>query len=322
MYQEKYSITWQTYSDHLKGMMKEFMMNEDFSDVTLVSEDKKQIKANINILSLCSPFFNDFLKKDKNFSPIMYLRGVQYSELESIMQFIYLGEATFYEDRMEEFLAVAKSLEIKQLCDFESNNKIQPNIHPSQNDQDNLIELVEDQADISDNEIEEVMGKNEYDQCHMNLNKRAQVHEGVKYECDHCDYQTSTQLHYFTHIQSKHDGIKYDCDQCDYKATSKLNISRHIQSKHEGIKYNCDQCNYKATRKDNLVTHKQSKHEGIKYNCDQCDYQAARKDNLVIHKQSVHEGVKYGCVHCDHQYKYKSDLNKHIQSKHKVFKFA
>ena len=29
--------------------MKELMMNEDFSDVTLVTEDKKQIKANINI---------------------------------------------------------------------------------------------------------------------------------------------------------------------------------------------------------------------------------------------------------------------------------
>ena len=33
-------------------MMKELMMNEDFSDVTLVTEDKKQIKANINIQML------------------------------------------------------------------------------------------------------------------------------------------------------------------------------------------------------------------------------------------------------------------------------
>ena len=53
MNQEKYSLTWQTYSDHLRSMMKELMMNEDYSDVTLVTEDKKQIKANINILSAC-----------------------------------------------------------------------------------------------------------------------------------------------------------------------------------------------------------------------------------------------------------------------------
>ena len=54
MHQEKYSLTWHTYSDHLKMMMKELMMNEDFSDVTLVTEDKKHIKAHINILSTCS----------------------------------------------------------------------------------------------------------------------------------------------------------------------------------------------------------------------------------------------------------------------------
>ena len=82
MHPEKYSLTWHTYADHLKGMMKELMINEDFSDVTLVTEDKIQIKANINILSACSPVFKDILKKDKNSNSIMYLRGIQYSELE------------------------------------------------------------------------------------------------------------------------------------------------------------------------------------------------------------------------------------------------
>ena len=108
MHPEKYSLTWDTYSGHLKSMMKELMVNEDFSDVTLVTEDKKQIKANINILSACSPVFKDTLKKDKNSNTIMYLRGIQFSELESIMQFIYLGEAAFYEERMDEFSCCGK----------------------------------------------------------------------------------------------------------------------------------------------------------------------------------------------------------------------
>ena len=99
MNQEKYSLTWQTYSDHLKSMMQELMMNVDFSDVTLVTEDKMQIKANMNILSACSPVFKDILKKEKNSSQIIYLRGIQFSEMDSIMQFIYLGEATFNEER-------------------------------------------------------------------------------------------------------------------------------------------------------------------------------------------------------------------------------
>ena len=94
MKQEKYSVSWHSYSDHLKIMMKELMMNEDFSDVTLVTEDKKHIKANINILSACSPVFKDILKKEKNSNQIMYLRGIQFSELESILQFIGCSQVT------------------------------------------------------------------------------------------------------------------------------------------------------------------------------------------------------------------------------------
>ena len=85
MHQEKYCLTWPSYSDHLRSMMKELMINEDFSDLTLVTEDKKQIKANVNILSACSPFFRDILNKEKHSNQIMYLRGVQYSEMESII---------------------------------------------------------------------------------------------------------------------------------------------------------------------------------------------------------------------------------------------
>ena len=52
--------------------MKELMVNEDLADITLITDDKKQIKANINILSACSPLFKDILKKEKNSSPIIY----------------------------------------------------------------------------------------------------------------------------------------------------------------------------------------------------------------------------------------------------------
>ena len=54
MDQEKYTLTWHTYPDHLRGMMKEMMMSEDFADVTLVTDDKKTVKAHRNILSACS----------------------------------------------------------------------------------------------------------------------------------------------------------------------------------------------------------------------------------------------------------------------------
>ena len=61
MHQEKYCLTWNAYSVHLRDMMKELMKSDDFADITLVTEDKKHKKAHKNILSACSSVFKDIL---------------------------------------------------------------------------------------------------------------------------------------------------------------------------------------------------------------------------------------------------------------------
>ena len=53
---------------------------------------------------------------------------------------------------------------------------------------------------------------------------------------------------------SAHEGIKYQCDFCDYKATQKNALKTHKMSVHEGIRYQCD--HYKATHKSALKRHK------------------------------------------------------------------
>ena len=111
MHEEKYTLTWHTYSDQLRNILKEMSSDDSFADVTLVTDDKKQIKAHRNILSACSSVFKEILQINTNNNhPVIYLRGIQYSEMESILQFIYMGEAKFYEERMNEFLNVAKNL--------------------------------------------------------------------------------------------------------------------------------------------------------------------------------------------------------------------
>ena len=95
-YQDKYTLTWHSYSDHLRKTLQEMMTSNAFADVTLVTDDKQQIMAHQSILSACSPVFKNILQLDStNTNPVIYLRGIQYSEMESIMQFIYLGEARF-----------------------------------------------------------------------------------------------------------------------------------------------------------------------------------------------------------------------------------
>ena len=91
------------------------MTSGEFADVTLVTDDKQQIRAHRNILSACSPVFKNILQLNTNITnPVIYLRGIQHCEMEAIMQFFYRGEAKIYEERMSEFLMVSENLEIKE----------------------------------------------------------------------------------------------------------------------------------------------------------------------------------------------------------------
>ena len=65
----------------------------DFSDVTLVCEDSRQIYAHRVILASSSSFFQNVLTKVMHSHPLIFLRGVPHSQLSAIMDFIYLGQA-------------------------------------------------------------------------------------------------------------------------------------------------------------------------------------------------------------------------------------
>ena len=305
MQKEKYSLTWQNYSDHLSSMMEGLMMNEDFSDLTLVTEDKKHIKANTHILSTCSPFLNNILKKERNSNQIMYLRGVQYSELESIIKFIYLGEVKFYEERMDEFLDVAKLLELKGLSSAGLSTPDKPDDEHLPDIPVTLNEKVEEQTVVSDDKMQEPQEK-----------EVVAVSDHRKYKCGECKETFTTKSNITKHMQICQTYVKYACDQCDFQATQQSLLTRHIQSIHDGVKYTCDQCDYKATRKFHLKEHVQAKHEGVRYACDHCDYEASRQQTLTSHIQARHLGVMYACDQCDYQGTNLKNLTRHKNSKH------
>ena len=110
---EQFNLNWHTYNDHLKEMMQHLIQSNESTDITLVCDDKEKFKAHKFVLNACSPIFQSIINDLPQKDTVIYLRGVFAPELKSILQFMYLGQATFYQDRMNEFLEVAKSLEIK-----------------------------------------------------------------------------------------------------------------------------------------------------------------------------------------------------------------
>ena len=108
MTHEQFNLNWHTFSDHLKEMVQKLMKSNESADVTLVCDDKTRFKSHKFILSACSPVFESIISDLPESNPIIYLRGVHSQEMKPILQFMYLGQATFYQNRMNEFLNVAK----------------------------------------------------------------------------------------------------------------------------------------------------------------------------------------------------------------------
>ena len=146
-----YNLSWDTYSECIKGMIQNMWKSDNFTDVTLVSDDKKQKKAHKFILSAFSDVFKSILENIPENNAVIYLKGVKYQELESVLEFIYFGETSFSDRKINAFFEVAKSLEIKEFKEVRV--KEEQMLNPT-TEEDNDIEKIihEDVAETSNTE--------------------------------------------------------------------------------------------------------------------------------------------------------------------------
>merc|ERR1711910_156346 len=115
--EEKYDLKWKTFNDHIVGVFKDLGEEGHFADVTLVSDDQVQTKAHKVVLSACSPVLKSLLINNPHSHPLLYLRGIKQTELRAILKFMYFGETQIFENRINDFVSVAKDLEVKEISE-------------------------------------------------------------------------------------------------------------------------------------------------------------------------------------------------------------
>ena len=115
MTSEKFCVKSNDFQHHIVSSYQDFREDSDFYDVTLVCEGNQQIEAHRIILTACSPFFSRVLKGNKNYHPMIFMRGVQAMDLAAVVDFIYYGEANIYHRDLDGFLALATDLNLKGL---------------------------------------------------------------------------------------------------------------------------------------------------------------------------------------------------------------
>jgi len=111
---EKFCLRWNDFESNISLAFREIREEKDFFDCTL-SCGSRQIQAHKLILSACSPFFRSVLKQNPHQHPLLYLKGVKFTDLQAVLNFMYHGEVNIAQEELNSFLSVAEELQVKGL---------------------------------------------------------------------------------------------------------------------------------------------------------------------------------------------------------------
>ena len=121
------------------------------------------------------------------------------------------------------------------------------------------------------------------------------IHQGTKYECNHCEYKAGYKSNLKAHMERMHKENKLKCDHCDYKASVYSRVKQHIENQHADLWYKCEECDYKVGRKDTLAKHFNKNHVNVI--CGMCDITPCSKLEMKQHKDIQHTGLAEKIVH-------------------------
>lgn len=140
MSSQRFCLRWNNHQSNLLSVFDQLLHDESFVDVTLAVEGQL-LRAHKMVLSACSPYFQALFVNHPDKHPIVILKDVPYSDMRSLLDFMYRGEVSVDQDRLTAFLRVAESLRIKGLtevneekCDIPSitSSLLQPQQHHMQ----------------------------------------------------------------------------------------------------------------------------------------------------------------------------------------------
>nr|ACO13058.1 Broad-complex core protein isoform 6 [Lepeophtheirus salmonis] len=120
---ETLCLRWNEFESSIKHGFSVLRSDKDFFDVTLAC-GFHQIKAHKLILSTCSAFFRTLIKSVPHQHPLLYLRGVDFNNLESVLCFMYSGEVRVNPEDLDQFLSLAQELQVNGLMQDQSSSEV------------------------------------------------------------------------------------------------------------------------------------------------------------------------------------------------------
>jgi len=323
---EKFCLRWNDFESNISGGFLELREDKDFFDVTIAC-DEDQVQAHKLILSACSPFFKSVLKRNTHQQPWLFLKGVKFSNLLSVLDFMYHGEVNVAQEDLDSFLSVAEDLKVKGLTQKEDQNKgkLRPTTPPPAPKRCIVQQPLRQKKIRIQQQTKE---ENDYeDDC-------IQVITPVKQEPGTMNnYDTE-----ITHIAE--DQIENDYQEPEPIEKYRLNTDQSYREEN-GVLAQYDEDNamddgaYNESWNDASMSENKGNEElkeilerftkkvtnkagEALWQCTSCHKLIKRKCHLIEHIESNHvEGLQFRCPYCTAFYRTRSSIRSHVCDKHR-----
>ena len=317
---EKFCLRWNDFESNISEAFRELREEKDFFNVTLACDDD-QLQAHKVILSACSPFFRNIFRRNKHEHPLLYLKGVNYTNLVSVLNFMYHGEVNVAQEELNSFLAVAEDLKVKGLTQSNSTDNRpptssskpknddyqrktetftrpskhpQPQVKPSSAQStpyphhDDVQELVPVKSepvvhDIPDTQT--ITPYNQYSAYQEQGEDRVVADPGIEYGVEeYGDYGQYSEDNYSagTGLAQEHDENK---GLDDLIAQSMKTVVDELGNR----MWKCEVCNRINKDKTNTSKHVETHFQGFAHHCPLCGKQSKSREAMRKHMSYYHK---------------------------------
>ena len=243
---ERFSLKWNDFHSNVSKSFR-LLRGEDYlQDVTLVTDDNKQMSAHKLVLSACSEYFKGIFKNNKSHvNPILCLTGINSEDLKNILDYMYNGEVHIFQEHLDRFLEVAQMFRLEGLKEKAAKAE-EENVNMK--DQSATTSFVQSN-DISTKE--ETYAETSYNRGAIaNVDKVASVSTNIQ--------ELEEQINQY--LEKCQDGL-FRCTLCGKTGKLSRNVKTHIETHIEGLEFPCDKCDKIFRSRNSLTTHGYNTHK-------------------------------------------------------------
>ena len=240
--EEKFCLKWNDFGINSSRAFNLLRKDECLQDVTIIGEDNTQIEAHKLVLSASSEYFKSIFSRNKHSHPLLLLEGVTSTEIKNILDYIYMGEISIFQDDLERFLAVAKRFKLSGLLPEDDGNQANEVTLTTTNQLPTSLKREYEEPNRSIVPIESFGGHSIPRE--LKLIGRPENEDTMKISMSKIEQESNLDENLNQYLEKTEDGT-WRCTLCENfsKKNRRQQVQYHIEGVHiEGLSLPCNLC--------------------------------------------------------------------------------